>query len=118
MLFDASLLFADGVDHSSTEETSSIDMANAYRGPGQPVTCLCHIPDAAGTAGILGVEDSADDSTFADVADFDVTLAQLQAGYHFTLPPTARRYIRLYIPTGLTTATVTAGIIVDAQSNA
>lgn len=117
MLFDASLLFADGDDHGGGGNSDSIDMANAYRGPGQSVQVHISIPDCAGTAGIIGVEDSADDSTFADVADFDCTVAKAAAGLTIMLPNTVRRYVRLVIPSQFTTATVTAGIVVDGQSN-
>ena len=127
--FDAQLMFWDDEDLSSgwtvtTKNSSSVDLGGADMNPANPPVVQICFEDvtSGGSATIqLGLEDSADDSTFADYApglnlggDIAYNSAEL-ANVQFALPGTGlRRYVRLTAQVktaALTGGTLNAGLV-------
>lgn len=115
---------------SSAASTDVIDFgqANPNSGVGQNTTMAITVDEAATASGsatvTFSVQDSADNSTFADVAvTAAIGKATLVAGYQHLIPmPTKhRRYVRVYytVATGpLTAGKFSAQVVAGVQQNA
>lgn len=122
MIFDEKLLFSkDQALTTTAASTDVLDMENRTKvGRGKPLRVVVVVTEDfdGGTNLDIALQDSADDSSFANVATTGATLtASLTAGktFEFKLPSEIRRYLRLnYTITGTHTAgKVYAGIVQD-----
>lgn len=108
MIFDKDLMFFDG-DAGAATASSSIDLGLGNRDEKLDV----YFNGVGMTAGTnVVIEDSADDATFATVANYTVAYTVLNGGWGFRLPPTIRQYARMTVTAGAG-GTMTAGVVKD-----
>lgn len=131
MITDNNLYMSDAQAVTATaSSTRSLDMATATRniGAGEPLALVVQVAADAAAAGAatvtVSLDDSADNSTFAVVAQTPaIPKATLVAGYEalrFRLPNGLRRYIQVTytVATGpLTAGTFNACLAVDRHDN-
>ena len=131
MIVDNNLYMSDAqAVTSSAASTKSLDFGAALRhiGDGEEINLLVQVATAAGSGGTSNVtfalQDSADNSTFADVVKTPaIAKATLVAGYEvlrIKLPAGLRRYIQVYYTvdtTDLTSGAFNAYLTLDRQNN-
>lgn len=128
---DQNLVLSDAQAVTATAvSTKSIDTTTALRniGSGEPVEVLVSVGTAFTAAGAatmtVALQDSADNTTFADVlVSPAIAVASLAAGFEalrVRVPATTRRYIALNytVATGpMTAGALTAVLELDRQDN-
>ena len=130
MILDANTLFSNAQAITASAGSDNAVDAGADRdvGGGRPVEVFAQVVEDFATLTSLKVGlQTADDAAFAAPVTLQETAAipaaSLKAGYQFalsTLPKGCRRYLRLYYTVAGTAATagaVTAGLVLDRQSN-
>ncbi len=118
MYLDNDLVFSDAQAVTASAASASLDMRTATRnaGAGEPVHLVCVVSATAASAGAttldVALQDSADNSSFADTAvkQSAIPKASLVAGFEIlrvSLPRGLRRYLRVNYT--VNTANFTAG---------
>ena len=99
-IIDAKLLLSDNQSISATADTTNTldfggerELSNNYHGAGYVNIVITTA--VAGTSATFKLQDSADNSSFADVAGTTVTLTTAQNGKIFTIKlPKTKRYVK------------------------
>ena len=130
MILDANTLFsnAQAITTSAGSDNAVDTGADRDIGGGRPVEVFAQVVSNFSTLTSLTVGLQTDDTpTFSEAVTLQETaaipVADLKAGYRFalsTLPKGCKRYLRLYYTVAGSAATagsVTAGLVLDRQSN-
>ena len=110
--FDRSLVFSSAQvldDTANTASTNEIDLGNAASAEGEPIKGVINVTALSGTLTIKVCANAAAATVAA--TDLIVTMSVGGSGvtgqYHFTLPQSCPRYVKLFYSAG-TSGTVTA----------
>lgn len=109
-IIDAKLLLSDNQSISTTADTTNTldfggerELSNNYHGAGYVNIIIT--TTVAGTSAAFKLQDSADNSSFADVAGTSVTLTGATKGSRFTVKlPKTKRYVKGVFTIGSGTA--------------